>query len=94
MIRSFRDSGTEDVFDGKDTKAARKVCPPDVVRAARRRLGFMDAAAEIGDLKIYGLEKLKGNRAGQHSIRVNDQYRICFKWNAGAADDVEITDYH
>ncbi len=94
MIRKFRNQGTEDVFNGKNSKAARKVCPPDVVKAARRRLGFMDAAAALGDLKVYQLEKLKGDRAGQHSIRVNDQYRICFMWVGNAAEDVEVTDYH
>lgn len=94
MIRSFRNQGTEDVFNGKDSKAARKICPSDVGRAARRRLGYIDAAEELSDLRIYGLEKLKGNRDGQHSIRVNDQYRICFTWSAHAGEDVEMTDYH
>jgi proteic killer suppression protein len=94
MIRSFRNQGTEDVFNGNDSKAARKVCPPDVVKVARRKLGFLDAVGELGDLKVYQLEKLKGDREGQHSIRVNDQYRICFVWSAEAAETVELTDYH
>jgi proteic killer suppression protein len=94
MIRSFRNQGTEDVFNGNDSKTARKVCPPNVVNAARRRLGFLDAVGGMGDLKVYHLEKLKGDRAGQYSIRVNDQYRICFTWNADAAEEVEIADYH
>lgn len=93
MIRSFKNKGTEDVFNGVDSRAARKVCPPDVVKVARRKLGFMDAAPFLGDLRMYGLEKLKGDREGQHSIRVNDQYRICFVWSDGA-EQVEITDYH
>ncbi len=90
MIRSFRNHGTEDVFNGKDSKAARKICPPDVVKGARRKLGFLDAVGALGDLKVYQLEKLKGDREEQHSIRVNNQYRICFAWSTDAAEEVEI----
>ncbi len=94
MIRSFKNQGTEDVFNGKSSKAARKVCPPDVVKVARRKLGILDAVGVLGDLRVYHLEKLKGDREGHYSIRVNDQYRICFTWNANAAEEVEVTDYH
>lgn len=96
-IISFRDQGTEDVFDREDTKAARKACPPDVVKVARRKLDQINQAASINDLRSppnNRLEKLKGDREGQHSIKINDQYRVCFVWSEGGAEEVEITDYH
>lgn len=67
-----------------------------IEKAARVRLELLDAAMSLDDLKLPGLhlEKLKGDRAGQHSIRINDQYRICFRWWKGDACDVEIVDYH
>jgi proteic killer suppression protein len=97
-IDSFKNRGTEDVFDRRDTKAARRVCPPDLVKVARRKLDQINQAASLNDLRSppnNNLEPLKGNRGGQHSIRVNDQYRVCFVWRSeGVADQVEITDYH
>jgi toxin HigB-1 len=96
MIRSFRNHGTEDVFNGVDSKAARKVCPRDLVKVARRKLGMLDAAVTLTDLRLppkNKLEKLEDDREGQHAIRINDQYRICFVWEDGA-EVVEITDYH
>lgn len=96
MIRSFQNKGTEDVFNGVDSKAARKVCPPDLVKVARRKLGMLDAAVTLMDLRSpprNQLEKLEDDRKGQHAIRINDQYRICFVWHDGA-EAVEITDYH
>lgn len=96
MIRSFRNHGTEDVFNGVDSKAARKVCPADLVKVARRKLGMLDAAVTLTDLRSppnNKLEKLEDDREGQHAIRINDQYRICFVWQDGA-EAVEITDYH
>ena len=96
MIRSFENQGTEDVFNGVDSKAARKVCPTDLIRVARRKLAMLDAAVTLTDLRLppsNRLEKLEEDRAGQHSIRINDQYRVCFVWQDGA-EDVEITDYH
>ncbi len=96
MIRSFKNQGTEDVFDGVDSKAARKVCPPDVLKVARRKLGMLDAATSLTDLRSppnNRLEKLKEDREGQHAIRINEQYRVCFTWRDGA-EAVEITDYH
>jgi toxin HigB-1 len=71
--------------------------PQNIQRTARKKLVIIDAASDLNDLRIppgNRLEALKGNRKGQHSIRINDQWRICFKWNDGDAYDVEITDYH
>jgi proteic killer suppression protein len=97
VIRSFRDDGTEDVFNGRSTKAARRICPASVWRVAARKLDLLDAAVRLEDLRVppgNRLEALVGDRRGQHSIRINDQYRICFVWHDGGADAVEITDYH
>jgi toxin HigB-1 len=92
-IRSFRDAETESVFHGRFTKRFGN----DVARAAHRRLLMLHAAKELLDLRIppsNRLEALKGDRKGQHSIRVNNQWRVCFRWNDGDAADVELTDYH
>lgn len=81
MIRTFRDPGAEDIFNARDSKRARKSCPPNIWAVARRKLELLDSAGELADLRIppaNRLEALKGDRRGQHSIRVNDQYRICF----------------
>jgi toxin HigB-1 len=97
VIVPFRDKGTEDVFDGRDTRNARKACPSDLVRVARRKLDLLNQAAALGDLRAppnNRLEKLKGGREGQFSIRVNDQWRVCFRWTESGAEDVEIVDYH
>jgi proteic killer suppression protein len=97
VIASFKDKGTEDVFDNEDTKAARKICPREIWKVAQRKLAMIEAAAMITDLRMTpgnALEKLKRDRAGQQSIRINDQYRICFVWTEKGAEDVEITDYH
>ncbi len=97
MIVSFKDEGTEDIFDGRDTKNARRVCPQNLWRAARRKLDQINQSAELDDLRAppgNRLEALKGDRKGQHSIRINDQYRVCFVWAEGAAEEVEIVDYH
>jgi toxin HigB-1 len=97
MIRSFRDVGTEDVFNGKNSKAARRTCPSSIWPVAARKLDQLDSAAALDDLRVppsNRLESLRGNRSGQHSIRINDQYRICFIWRDAGAEDVEITDYH
>lgn len=97
MIVSFRDDGVRDVFNGVNSRAARKVCPTDIVKVARRKLDMMVQAVMLSDLQAppaNRLEKLKGDRAGQHSIRINDQYRICFTWTEAGATDVEIADYH
>ena len=97
MITSFRDRGTQDVFNGKRTRAARRVCPQSVWRIAARKLDQLDSATELRDLHAppgNRLEALSGDRAGQHSIRINDQYRVCFLWTDAGAEQVEIVDYH
>ena len=93
MIRSFRDQETERLFQRERVKKV----PPDLTRRALRKLIMLDAAESLDDLQAVPgnrLEKLLGNRKGQHSIRINDQWRICFRWLEGHAHDVEITDYH
>ncbi|MEW6635012.1 MAG: type II toxin-antitoxin system RelE/ParE family toxin [Pseudomonadota bacterium] len=93
MIRSFKNKTSGAVSTGK----ALKGFPADLVRVAQRKLFMLDNAAELVDLRVppgNRLEALKGDRAGQHSIRINDQFRICFRWTDGGAEDVEITDYH
>lgn len=97
VIRSFEDRATEAVFNDERTKRAHRVCPPDVWRQARRKLAILHAADSLEDLRVPSgnrLEALKGEREGQHSIRINRQYRICFRWANGNAERVEITDYH
>ena len=93
MIVSFRDKRTAAVFLGKCPKGF----PSDLLSVSRRKLGYLDAAIVLADLKAppgNHLEALRGNRQGQHSIRVNDQFRVCFVWVEGNAEAVEITDYH
>ena len=97
MIRSFRDAGTEGIFNGSKTKRARRVCPEPVWNVARRKLDLLDSAGTLRDLRVppgNQLEALKEDRAGQHGIRVNDQYRICFVWTELGPADVQIVDYH
>jgi toxin HigB-1 len=93
VIRSFRDKNTERLF----RRTAIRRLPQAVQRVALRKLVQLDAAATLDDLRVppgNRLEKLSGTRAGQHSIRINDQWRVCFRWHQGDADDVEIVDYH
>lgn len=97
MVRSFRNKGTHDVFHGMDSKAARRVCPPQLVGRARELLDQIDWSADLRDLKeppSNRLEKLGGDRKGQWSVRINDRYRICFEWREGGAWGVEITDHY
>ncbi len=97
MIRSFLNLGTEHVFDGQDSKSATRVCPPSLWTVARRRLDQINRVGELRDLAVppdNQLEALKGSRFGQYSVRINEQYRICFRWRNGEAYEVEITDYH
>ena len=97
MIVSFKDEGTEDVFDGRDTKKARKAYPQNLWRVARRKLDQINQAAELDDLRVppgNRLEELKGDRKGHHSIRINEQHRVCFTWTERGAEGVEIVDYH
>ena len=93
MIRSFRDRETERLFSRQPVGGL----PSDTQRAALRKLVLLDAAESLDDLRVppgNRLEKLAGVRAGQHSIRINDQWRICFRWRDGHAEVVEIVDYH
>jgi proteic killer suppression protein len=96
LIISFRDRGTEDIFDGVSTKAARKTLGPQLHARAAKVLDRLNSAVSLRSLSLPGLrlEKLKRDRAGQHSIRINDQYRICFQWTEAGAENVEIVDYH
>ena len=97
MIRSFSSRGTEDLWDGVKSKAARKVCPPELWGKAQRKLDDMNHVRHYRDLRMppsNRLHKLKGDRAGQLAIAINDQYRICFRWKGTDAFDVEIADYH
>jgi len=97
MIRSFRDRGTEDLFHGTDSKAARRALPSSLVTVARRKLDQLNQAAILEDLRVppgNRLEALTGDRQGQHSIRINDQFRLCFVWTENGPERVEITDYH
>lgn len=97
MIQSFVGRGTEDVFNGFNTKAARKTCPSSLWRVAVRKLDMLDSAKTLIDLLVppgNRLELLKGDREGEHSIRINAQYRVCFTWTESGADKVEIVDYH
>lgn len=97
MIRSFKDAGTDDIFYGKNTAAARRTCPHNLWRVAARKPDQLDSADALDDLRVppgNRLEALTGDREGQHSIRINNQYRICFVWTGSDADEVEITDYH
>ena len=93
MIRSFKDSKVEQIANGKSPKGF----PANLVRATRQKLFVLNAAIELNDLRSppgNRLEALKGDRQGQHSIRINDQWRICFIWSDGGAESVEIVDYH
>jgi len=97
VIRSFRDPGSRDVFDDTRSKAASKACPPRLWRVGQRKLDQLNQAEELRDLRVppgNRLEPLTRDRAGQHSIRINDQFRICFRWTDAGPEDVEIVDYH
>jgi proteic killer suppression protein len=97
VIQSFHDTSTEDLFNGKSSKAARRLLPAHLSRIARRRLEQLDSAGALGDLRVppgNRLEALKGSRKGRYSIRINEQFRICFAWTASGPADVEVTDYH
>ena len=97
MIHTFKNNGTEDIFNGKNTKAARRVCPQNLWKIASRKLDQLDSVNALDQLRIppgNRLETLAGDRQGQHSIRINNQYRICFVWRDNEPDQVEIVDYH
>ncbi|MBD3426996.1 MAG: type II toxin-antitoxin system RelE/ParE family toxin [Candidatus Omnitrophica bacterium] len=93
MIKSFKNGLTESIWQRKRIKSF----PSDLFKTARRKLGLIEDAVELNDLRIPPgncLEALRGDRRGQHSIRINDQWRVCFRWVDGHAFDVEIADYH
>jgi proteic killer suppression protein len=93
VIRSFKDRETERLF----LRQRSRVVPSDLRRVALRKLLQLDAADTLDDLKVppgNRLERLRGDRKGQHSIRVNEQWRVCFEWQQGDAHEVEIVDYH
>jgi len=97
MIRSFADGATEDIFNGVNTRRACRACPSVLWPIARRKLTQLNRVSDLRELAVppgNKLERLKRNRVGQHSIRINDQYRVCFLWEGSYADKVEITDYH
>ncbi len=97
VIRSFKTLGTEDIFNGKNSKAARRTCPQDVWSIVSRKLDQLDSVDSLDQLRIppgNRLEPLTGRRKGQYSIRINDQFRICFVWSDSEPDAVEIVDYH
>jgi proteic killer suppression protein len=97
MIQSFTDQGTQDVFDRKNSKRAAKACPADFWSVARRKLDQLNQAEVLEDLRVppaNRLEALKRDRKRQHSIRINDQFRVCFRWTKLGPEDVEIVDYH
>ena len=97
MIRYFEDSGTEDIFNGKNTQQARRRCPRALWSIAARKLDQLDSVEEVQELGVppgNRLERLSGKRKGQYSIRINEQYRICFVWSNDGPLGVEIVDYH
>lgn len=97
MIRSFGDPGTADIFNAHDSKRARRTCPTALWAVARRKLELLDSAGALQDLRVppaNRLEALKRDRKGQYSIRINDQYRVCFIWTEVGPSQIEIVDYH
>lgn len=97
MIRSFGDQATQDLFNGRNSKSARQTLPRSLWKVAARKLDALDQAETLDDLRVppgNRLEALRGDRHGQHSIRINDQYRICFRWTDSGPEDVEVVDYH
>ena len=97
MIITFKSAGTEDIFDGVASQAARRCCPQTIWPVASRKLDQINRVLDVNELKVppgNRLERLKGDRQNQYSIRINQQYRICFTWEEGHAYELEITDYH
>jgi proteic killer suppression protein len=97
VIQSFKNIGSEDIYNGRNSSDARRLLPRQLWNVAARKLDQLDAAVALDDLRVppgNRFEALKAERLGQHSIRINDQYRICFKWSEAGAEAVEIVDYH
>jgi proteic killer suppression protein len=96
-IQSFADEGTQDIYNGVSSKLARRACPSNIWNVASRKLDQLNAVTRLLDLRLppgNQLEALKGDRKGQHSIRINDQFRVCFRWTEAGPENVEVTDYH
>lgn len=97
MIQSLKNRGSEDIFNRKNTKEARKLCPRLMWKEAARKLDQLDSVRLLEELRVppgNKLEALSGNRRGHYSIRINDQYRVYFKWNGSGPVEVDVTDYH
>jgi len=97
MIISFADQATSDIFNGIESKQARKCLPMELWKSASRKLDQLDSVVALEELKVppgNRLEKLRGDRENEMSIRINDQYRICFTWSEAGAVNVVIIDYH
>jgi len=97
MIESFKDRASEDIFNGVNSKEARKVCPKTLWQVAARKLDQLDSVQSLEELKVppgNRLERLSGDRKTEYSIRINEQYRICFLWGKSGPRNVEVTDYH
>jgi proteic killer suppression protein len=97
VIVSFKGSGTEDIFNQKSSKAARRTCPQQLWKVARRKLEQLDSVVSLDELRVppgNQLEALRKDRKGQHSVRINEQFRVCFVWTETGPAEVEIVDYH
>jgi len=97
VIQSFADEACEDIYNGRNTKAARASCPQHIWKVAARKLDQLDSVERLDELRIppgNKLEALSGDRDNQYSIRLNDQYRICFQWTSSGPCEVQIVDYH
>ena len=97
MITSFADRATEDLFLGLESRRARRACPQALWPVVRRKLDQLNRVKDLPELSIppgNRLERSRGDREGQHGIRINEQYRICFRWEESDAYEVEVTDYH
>jgi proteic killer suppression protein len=96
-ISSFKNAISEEINYGRFSKRTQKVLPAELQQKAQIKLAILGAATSLADLRVLRgsrLEALKGDRIGQYSTRINDQYRICFRWSGSDAEEVEITDYH
>jgi len=97
VIKSFKNLATEDIFYGRSTKRSRKLLPTKLWKTASRKLDQLDSVVSLDELRVPPgnmFELLTGDRKGEYSIRINKQYRMCFRWDKHAPAEVEITDYH
>ena len=97
MIVNFKSKGVEDIFNGVNSGEARRTCPDNLWRVAVRKLDQLDSIEALTELRVppgNHFEELSGSRRGQYSIRINDQYRVCFVWTESGPYEVEIVDYH